>query len=279
MHKTQSICLLAALGLVLGACSSGTAPTAKQSPGATVGNTETPAKLATPTPAVEAGPKRGGVLVYGFNADPPSFDIHQETAGGTTAIALPSYNNLIGYDPMDLTKIVGDLAENWEVKGGGAEYTFRLKKGVKWHDGAPLTSSDVKFTFERIGKPPTGMISPRKSYMADVVGIDVPDDATVTIRLKGPSASFLSLLAHPLLPIFSKKVVEQRGDMKRTALGTGPFALKDYQPGVGSTMVRNADYFKGAPYLDGLRAYIIPDTMTMLASLRTGRIQLIPMNP
>lgn len=284
MRKIRSlICFLAGLGLILTACSSATAPTAKPSPAAAaaVASTETPAKTAAPTPstAQTPGPKRGGTLVYGFNADPPSFDIHQETAGGTSALALPAYNNLIGYDPMDLTKIVGDLAENWEVKSGGAEYAFHLKKGVKWHDGRPFTASDVKFTFERIGKPPTGMISPRKSYMADVTAIDVPDDSTVTIKLKGPSASFLSLLAHPLLPIFSKKVVEQKGDMKRTILGTGPFVFKDYQPGVGSTMARNADYFKGAPYLDGLKAYIIPDTMTMLASLRTGRIQLIPMNP
>src|SRR3970040_2180757 len=105
-------------------------------------------------------PKYGGTLVMLMNqaGDPPTFDLHQESTNAVTETVGPSYDNLVRFDPMggQDTTVLPDLAEKWEVSKDGKTYTFALRKGVKFHNGNPFTSADVKFPLDRVKAPPKG---------------------------------------------------------------------------------------------------------------------------
>ncbi|MBI4596040.1 MAG: ABC transporter substrate-binding protein [Candidatus Tectomicrobia bacterium] len=218
-------------------------------------------------------PQSGGILTYGQAGDPPNFDIISSATYMALHALSPVYNNLIMYDPMAPNKIIGDLAEKWEVSPDGKIYTFSLKRGVKFHDGKPFTSVDCKFTLDRVRNPPSGTVSPRRASLAVVDGIETPDDHTLRVVLKRPAPSLLDILAQGWMMIFPKHVIEEKGDMKKDAIGTGPFKLKKYTRGVSIELVRNPEYHvKGRPYLDGVTFFIIPDPGTAMANLRTGQL-------
>lgn len=218
-------------------------------------------------------PQYGGILTYGQAGDPPNFDILSSATYMALHVMSPVYNNLVMYDPMDPEKVIGDLAEKWEISPDGKIYTFSLKKGVKFHDGKPFTSADCQFTFDRVRNPPSGTVSPRKASLAVVDGIETPDDHTLRFILKRSAPSLLAVLAQGWMMIFPKHVIEEKGDMKKDAIGTGPFKLKKYTRGVSLELVRNPEYHvKGRPYLDGITFFIIPDPGTAMASLRSGQL-------
>ena len=117
----------------------------------------------------EPNPKRGGVLRYGITNRPPHFDFHQSGTINSLGAQGCMFDNLIRRDPRDSGKtIVPDLAHSWEIAKDGKTYTFHLRKGVLFHDGAELTSDDVKATFDRIRKPPAGVSIPRSTLFATV---------------------------------------------------------------------------------------------------------------
>src|ERR1700716_2096950 len=130
--------------------------------------------------APEPKPKGGGVLRLGFLMRPPHFDIHQSGTFGTLGAMAPMFDNLIRHDPRDSGKtIIPDLAHSWEIAKDGKTYTFFLRKGVEFHDGAELTAEDVKATFDRIAKPPSGVSIPRSTLFATVSQINARDKYTV----------------------------------------------------------------------------------------------------
>src|ERR1700724_1583132 len=115
-------------------------------------------KLAAPEP----NPKSGGVLRYGITMRPPHFDVHQSGTINSLASQAVQFDNLIRRDPRDSGKtIIPDLAHSWDISQEGKTYTFMLRQGVQFHDGAELTAEDVKATFDRIAKPPEGISIPR----------------------------------------------------------------------------------------------------------------------
>ncbi|MDP2952302.1 MAG: ABC transporter substrate-binding protein, partial [Chloroflexota bacterium] len=192
----------------------------------------------------------------------------------------PSYSLLVQLDPKEPEKVIPDVAERWEVSPDGKTYTFYLHKGVKFHDGTPATSADVKVSFDRIARPPKGIRSPRSGYFLALERIETPDERTVKFHLKYPQASFLAMVASPFNWIYPEHILKEKGDMTKDVVGTGPFKLKEYSRGVSWKLVKNPDYFvPGRPYLDGIDRYIIGDNSAILAALRTHRIQLTtPMN-
>ena len=148
-------------------------------------------------------PKRGGILNFAVVASPPSYDCHAETTFAVVHPVAPHYSLLLKIDPANYPNVAGDLAESWSVSADGLVYTIKLHKGVKFHDGSPLTSADVKATYERIIRPPAGVISVRKSYYEDFGDIETPDDTTVIFKMKAPVAGVLELLASPFNCIYS----------------------------------------------------------------------------
>jgi len=224
--------------------------------------------------AADDKPVYGGVMNIAFAGDPPSLDMHQET---TFLVKIPMsncYNTLIIFDPHNFPEIIGDLAESWEASEDGKTWTFKVRQGVKFHDGTELTSADVKASWDRIVWPKEGTISTRKSYYTDMIDrIEAPDAYTVVYHLKYPSAAFLSLLAYPHNFIFSKaRLDEDPNWYKQNVMGTGPFKLKKYVRGSYLEVERNPNYFKkGLPYLDGIKYYIIKDLSARGKSIRTGR--------
>ncbi|MFC1532101.1 ABC transporter substrate-binding protein [Thermodesulfobacteriota bacterium] len=222
----------------------------------------------------QEAPRYGGVLITGMPRPLKHFDIHSHsTTMGMSIPIFPAYNTLVETDRQDSSKIVGDLAESWEMIDN-VTYIFHLHKGVKFHDGVELTSEDVKFSLDRIRLP---LVTPsrRKSYLASIDKIEAPDKYTVKITTKYPSAGFLKTLCPLWMAIMPKHIIEEKGDMKKTVIGTGPFKFKSYKPDVGIVLVRNENYFKkGLPYLDEYRTLVIPDPGTLLEAFTQRKIHL-----
>ena len=114
----------------------------------------------------------GGELVFAIGELPPSYDGHRETTFATVHPVAPHYSTLLRFDPQDYPKIVGDAAESWDVSKNGLIYTFKLRKGIKFHDGSDVTSKDVKASYDKIIFPPEGVASARKASYAVVDKIE-----------------------------------------------------------------------------------------------------------
>src|SRR5579864_5423904 len=137
--------------------------------------------------APEPNPKRGGMLRYGITMRPPHFDVHQSGTINNLASQAVQFDNLIRRDPRDSGKtIIPDLAHSWEIAKDGQTYTFHLREGVQFSDGAEFTSEDVKATFDRIAKPPQGVMIPRSTLFTTVSEITAPDKKTVVFKLSEP---------------------------------------------------------------------------------------------
>ena len=126
-------------------------------------------------------PRSGGELVFVVPSEPPTYDGQAEGTFGVVHPLAPHYNTLLRVDPFDRSgsKIVGDLAESWTVSKDGLVYTLKLRPGVKFHDGSPMTSRDVKATYDRIVNPAPGLVSYRKGQYRDVEAVDAVDPLTV----------------------------------------------------------------------------------------------------
>lgn len=191
----------------------------------------------------------------------------------------PALNGLLQHDPMAWPedKIIPDLAQSWEISSDGLTYTFHLRNGVKWHDGKPLTSDDVKISLDRVRQPAKGQLSPRASMVRAISQVDATAPDLVTVHVKYPTGSLASILAIDNLSIYPKHIIDAKGDMKKDIVGTGPFKFKEYVAGSTLEYVKNPDYFvKGRPYLDGVKMFLIRDSATRFAALRTGRIDYLP---
>src|SRR5438105_4491568 len=131
-------------------------------------------------------PRSGGELVFVVPSEPPSYDAHAEETFGVIHPMAPHYSTLLKVDPFDKsgTKPVGDLAESWTVSKDNLTYTFKLRKGVKFHDGSELTSKDVKASYDKILKPPAGVKSLRKDMYDAVTSVEAPDSNTAVITLR-----------------------------------------------------------------------------------------------
>src|SRR5881296_4532100 len=136
--------------------------------------------------AVQAAetPRRGGILLAAIGADAPSLDPHQESTFATIELVAPLYSTLIQIDPLSYPKIIGDAASEWKIASDGLTYTFKLRPGIRFHDGSTLTAADVKATYDKIVFPPEGVRSIRKNAYAAIASIDAPDPSTVVFKTK-----------------------------------------------------------------------------------------------
>jgi peptide/nickel transport system substrate-binding protein len=230
--------------------------------------------------APEPNPKRGGVLRYGILNRPPHFDVHQSGTVGNIGTQGCMFDNLIRRDPRDSGRtIVPDLAHSWEIAKDGKTYTFHLRQGVQFHDGTDFTSADIKATFDRISKPPTGVSIPRSPLFASVSEINVRDRYIVEFKLATPrSVNFMmSAFASGWNVIFSKKTLEENDYNLRKVLnipGTGPYKTQRRVENEIWVMEKNPNYWnKGLPYLDGIEVYhLLPFSPELGAAILSGRV-------
>ena len=234
----------------------------------------TAAVVLAPAVAGAQTPKQGGELRFAVSAEPPDYDCHAATSFAFIHPVRPHYNTLLKFDPEKYPKVVGDLAESWEQSEDGLTYTFKLKKNVKFHDGTPMTSEDVKATYERIRNPQGGARSIRQAAYADIDTIETPDEHTVVFKLKERNASMLTNFASPWDCIYSAaKLKEDPKFPERNVLGTGPFKFVEHAAGSHWVGERFENYHvEGRPYLDSYRAIFITNTAARVNALQAGEV-------
>jgi peptide/nickel transport system substrate-binding protein len=240
-----------------------------------------PATAQPPAPALREG-KPGGVLRAVLREDlPQGFAIHEAATNSVTWPAMPCYSNLMIYDQTKrlgrMDTIVGELAEKWSWQDNYRNLVLFLRRDVKWHDGQPFTSKDVKFTFDVVREasdaPAKLRINPRKEWYANVDAIEAPDPYTVVFRLKRPQPSLVAMLASGYSPVIPAHV--PLAEHRARCVGTGPFKFKEWKRGQSVELVRNPDYFvKGRPYLDAVRYTVIVERGTRVAALQANQIDL-----
>src|SRR5882672_10544043 len=236
-------------------------------------------KLAAPEPNA----KSGGVLRMGLTNRPPHFDVHQSGTFNNLGAQGCMFDNLIRRDPRDSGKtIVPDLAHSWEIAKDGKTYTFFLRKDVQFHDGAELTAEDVKATFDRIAKPPSGISIPRSTLFAAVSEINARDEHTVEFKLSEPRPInfIMSSIASGWNVIVRKKTLEDNDYNLRKVVtypGTGPFRSVRRVENEVWVMEKNPNYWnKGMPYLDGVEFYhTLPFSPEMASAILSGRVDYV----
>src|SRR5262247_3061480 len=230
---------------------------------------------ATPVGAAEQ-PDRGGTIVWAVHEGMPSFDIHMEGSYILAQPVGPLYNSLLTFDLYNNEKIVGDLAERWEVAPDGKQITFALRQGVKFHDGSDFTCADAKYSLEKLTDPKRA--SPLFVTIMENIfaGASCTDDFTLVLFLKEPSAVLLTVLADAHTVMMKAGIAEQvdRKDPK-FLIGTGPFKFKSYTPGVDFQAERNPNYWKpGVPHIDEYQAIVMSDLTKIFASFRARQLTM-----
>ena len=233
--------------------------------------------------APEPNPKHGGVLRMGIPLRPPHFDVHQSGTIFNLGSQGCMFDNLIRRDPRNGGKtIIPDLAHSWEIAKDGKTYTFHLRQGVHFHDGAELTSEDVKATFDRIIKPPQGISIPRSILFNSVSEIAAPDKYTVQFKLAEPRPVnfIMSAIASGWNVIVRKKTLEDNNyNLRKVEIypGTGPFKSVRRVENESWTMEKNKDYWnKGLPYLEGIEMYhVLPFSPEMGSAILSNRVDYV----
>ncbi|MGH2348124.1 MAG: ABC transporter substrate-binding protein, partial [bacterium] len=222
---------------------------------------------------VAQAPRRGGTLNFIVSAQPPSFDAHREATFALIHPARPHYNLLVKFDPQNYPKVVPDLAERWTISADGLTYTFKIRRGVRFHDGSVLTSRDIKASYDRIIFPKGDVVSARQATYEMVASVDAPDANTVVFRLKWKSPSFLQAVASPWNWIYKAEIIERDPHWyERNVMGTGPFKFVEFVRGSHWTGVRNENYWvKDRPYLDGYRALFITSAAAQVNAIKSGQ--------
>jgi peptide/nickel transport system substrate-binding protein len=223
--------------------------------------------------------KPGGTLRYAVHNAPAHFDVHQSGTVANIGPQSPMYDTLLRRHPKDGQTIIPDLAWKWEISPDGKKYTFHLRKGVKFHDGADFTAEDVKATYERIARPPKGVVIPRTPLFATVSDIVVIDPHKIEFRLTEarPKAYMLGAFASGWNIIVRKKTLEENQGNLRQVMnypGTGPFrhvSRKDKEVWI---MEKNPNYWnKGLPYVDRLEVYhMFPFSPELGSSFLAGKV-------
>jgi len=235
------------------------------------------AALGLVTSASAAPPK--DAIVIGLVAEPVTMDPPQITDLNSARVTKRIFEGLVAQE-LGSYKLVPGLAQSWDISKDGLTYTFKLRPNVKFHDGTPFNAEAVKFVFERQlnDKGPyyaTGTYPYVKGFLGNVAGVEVLDAGTVQIKLKAPLAPFLQYLAHQSLFMFSPESLKKWGkDVVKHPVGTGPFKLDAWEPGVRVVLARNDEYWGGSPKIRQAIYVPIVEAQARLVALKTGDIDL-----
>src|SRR5919197_3113884 len=228
--------------------------------------------MAAPSPAGVSG-GHINILNVGY---PEVWDPHIAGTVLANAAVSPLYNQVVEFNPINPSEIIGDLAKNWEVKDDGLTYIFHLHEQVRWWDGKDLTAEDVAFSINRMIEP--GKPRPRVGLLRpSMKSAEAIDRNTVKVFLRYPSPSFLKFLAVDYMKVVPKHVIEAGVDINvwENIVGSGPFKITGARRGDSVTYERNPGYFKkGRPYLDSLTILAITDAGTAAAAVKAGKIAM-----
>ncbi len=233
--------------------------------------------------AMAQAPKNGGVLRIYQRDNPASASIHEEATYSTNVPFMSLFNNLVMFrqdvPQNDVSSIVGDLATSWSWSADNLSLTFKLRDGVKWHDGKPFSAADVKCTFDMVRDKSTEKFrkNPRKLWYQNVADITTSGANEVTFRLERPQPSLLSMLASGYSPVYPCHATAAQQRTK--PIGTGPFKLVEFKQNELIRVVRNPDYWKpGLPHLDGIDFPVITNRSTAMLAFMAGRIDMTSPN-
>lgn len=216
---------------------------------------------------VTSGGTGGGTLVAAIGGQPDQLDPAVTTSYNSFQVLENVYDTLV--EPDQNLAMQPALAESWTTSDDQLTWTFKLRQGVKFHDGSDFTSADVVYSYDRIIDE---KLSPSWRFSA-VKSIKAPDDSTVVITVKSPSPNLLANLGgFKGLGIVKKSNVTS-GDIKTKPIGTGPFSVEKFTAGDSIELEANPDYWGGAPKLDGVKFTFIPEPSTAMAALQSGEVQ------
>jgi len=223
--------------------------------------------------------KPGGILKMYFFDSPASMSIHEESTLASQGPMMGVFNNLVMYQQdvpfASLQSIVPDLASEWSWDEEKTALNFKLRQGVKWHDGKPFTARDVKCTWDLLqGKSAEKLrLNPRKAWYLNLDEVVTNGDFEVTFRLKRPQPAFVALLASGFSPVYPCHVSAR--DMRQHPIGTGPFKFVEFKPNELIKVTRNPDYWKkDRPYLDGIEYQIIKNVATGVLTFVSGKVDM-----
>ncbi len=232
----------------------------------------------TRTRAFAAEPRHGGTLTLLLAAEPPVITTIAHTAFNSVFLSAKANEGLLTYD-YDLTPRP-QLATEWTISDNGLEYSFKLRHGVKWHDGKEFTSADVAYSIATIKEAhPRG-----RSTFLNLVDIRTPDPHSVTLVLSKPAPYLISALASAETPIVAQHLYEgtkaAENPVNNAPIGTGPFVFKEWVRGSHITYERNPEYWDNPkPYVDRLVIRFIPDATSRALAIETGEVDLAPATP
>jgi peptide/nickel transport system substrate-binding protein len=215
-----------------------------------------------------AAAKANGTLVFGITADATQLVPWTATAVESTEVLQQLYSTLLNTDANG--DLIPGLAGLPTLSDGGDTYTFTLKSGVKFADGAPLTSADVKYTFDTIMNPSSAATS--ASYLASVASVSAPNPTTVVVHMKHPDSSFpagLSTIETAIVPSGATAA-----SLTAKPDGSGPYEFVSHVANESVTLKRNAGYYAGKPGAATLEFRVIPDDQSMVSALRTGAVDV-----
>ncbi|MBM3368097.1 MAG: ABC transporter substrate-binding protein, partial [Betaproteobacteria bacterium] len=231
-------------------------------------------------------PVRGGTLTYTFHPEPVGASTIVSTAVPVAILSTKIFESLLNWEGPEMKPAPG-LAVSWTASADGLSHTFKLRSGVRWHDGQPFTSADVKFSVEDIVRP---YHSRGRAHFSDVDAVETPDPLTVVFRLKAPVPFFIKAFQPsetPMLPkhkfagidLKQSTAVRQSEALTRAPVGTGPFRLKEWQRGSHVILERNPTYWReGRPYLDQVVLRVLPDGAARAIAVEKGEVDLAPMS-
>jgi peptide/nickel transport system substrate-binding protein len=224
-------------------------------------------------------PKHGGILRIYHRDSPASASVHEEATYSTNIPFMGVFNNLVIYKQdvaqNSLDSIVPELATSWAWSPDNLRLTFKLREGVRWHDGKPFTSKDVKCTWDMLMEKSSAKFrkNPRKAWYENVTEVTTNGDFEASFKLQRPQPALLALLASGYSPVYPCHV--SPAEMRTHPIGTGPFKFVEFKQNESIKLARNADYWKpDRPYLDGIEFTIIPNRSTAILAFVAGKFDM-----
>ena len=235
-----------------------------------------------PTPAARGEaksekPVHGDMLVEASIGDASNLIPMLAGDSSSHAIAGLVYSGLVRYNQN--WEVEGELAQSWDILDDGKTIVFHLKKGVKWHDGAPFTSADVVFGFNKLVDKNTP--TPYAEDFLQASKVEAPDDYTFVVHYKKPFAP--ALASWGMLPVVPKHLLEgkdiTKSELSRHPIGTGPYKFVEWKTQERIVLEANKEYFEGEPWVKRYVFRIIPDSATQFLELKTGSIDMMGLTP
>ncbi|MFD6210663.1 glutathione ABC transporter substrate-binding protein GsiB [Peribacillus sp. NPDC060253] len=217
--------------------------------------------------------KDGNKLTIAIKDNLVSMDPQDTNDTLSGSVQATMYEGLIGFD-KDM-KMIPVLAESYEASDDAKVFTFKLKKGIKFHDGTPFNAEAVKVNIDRVANPDNKL--KRYSMFALVDKTEAVDEYTFRVTLKEPFGAMLNNFAHPAARIISPEALKKYGkEVSMHPVGTGPFKFTEWDPSDHLTVEKNPDYWeKGLPKVDNIKFKPVPENGARIAMLQTGEADFI----